>query len=46
MDLFSGSGLVTSTAGTATIFDALLEGRVFARKACATRSRRAPSPAR
>lgn len=32
MDLFGGGGLVASTADIAAFFDALLEGRVFARK--------------
>lgn len=32
MDLFGGGGIVASTADVATFFDALLEGRVFARK--------------
>ena len=41
MDLFGGGGLVASAADVATFFDALLEGRVFARKDTLERMRSA-----
>lgn len=39
MDLFGGGGLVATPADIATFFDALLEGRVFERKATLERMR-------